>query len=479
MSSDALPLLPLILDNVPRGLRQALAQEGVPCRGHRPGSAEGRFVLFDGRVRTGLALAPGQTPLDVSQLRAEWPCDPFEALVDTEAAPFQWQIGPFTVRERIARFDKRTIRRCLLQRLRTVLEEAGGVWLRVAPFPFPYRSAFNFRLDYDNHDAADFDATLAALAGHEDATSHFVNASAYATAPEALARLRGLDVGSHGYWHHTYRTVEENRRNIARGIEVLQRAGLEPVGFTAPHGRFNAGLLQALVEQGIPYSSEFALVYDELPTLVGTSNLLQIPIHPVCLGLFLDVVESGGEANAVQAVMEHFEQLFHSRYRMGEPAFLYGHPDGRLGRYPQVLRHVLALAEGRAALWKTTFREMNAWWRARAGVRVTVTRSGDELLLMAERLASSYRLAVEYWRGQHVAVVPLDEAVLRLAPSALAYERRSAEATVRPVRVDAAEGLRGRVRRLIDWERVTPVEEIPANSWRNVAKRALRQWMEV
>ncbi len=50
-------------------------------------------------------------------------------------------------------------------------------------------------------------------------------------APDALARLRGLDVGSHGYWHHTYRTARENHRNMLRGIEVLLAAGIEPSGF--------------------------------------------------------------------------------------------------------------------------------------------------------------------------------------------------------------------------------------------------------
>ena len=39
---------------------------------------------------------------------------------------------------------------------------------------------------------------------------------------------------------------------------------------------------------------------------------------------------------------------------MGEPVFLYGHPTGRLGRYPEVLRAVFETVDGFGAVWKTT-----------------------------------------------------------------------------------------------------------------------------
>ena len=80
-----------------------------------------------------------------------------------------------------------------------------------------------------------------AIAGHEDARAISSTRRPTSRPREAWPRLRGLDVGSHGYWHHTYRTEEENFRNIRRGIEILRAAGIEPRGFAAPHGRFNAG----------------------------------------------------------------------------------------------------------------------------------------------------------------------------------------------------------------------------------------------
>lgn len=480
---DRLPLLPLILDNVPQGLRQALAQEGIPFRDRRPGAPEGRFLLDDGRGGTRRVLAPGQVLIDVDGLREGWRGDPFEDLVNAESHCARWQISEFRAAEFVAQVDKREVRRRLLATLRTKIEKAGGIWLRLAPFPFPYRSAFNFRVDHDDYHAADFNATLDAIQGSEDATTHFVNGCGLERAPEALARLRGLDVGSHGYWHHTYRTARENLRNILRGIEVLQASGIEPSGFAAPHGRFNPGLLDALLTLRVTHSSEFSLAYDDLPFFLGSGDLLQIPIHPVCLGIVLEAAAGeNGEAGrshelAVQAVMQHWEQLAGNCRRTGEPMFLYGHPTGRLGRYPQVLRHALQIASAASTMWRTTFRELNTWWRARAGARLTVRRETQHYTVTAHTLAAPYRLAVEYWRGGHAAVMPLDSPVLRFSPSAVAYESRAAEPVPRPIRVDQPEGLRSHIRRWIDWERVTPVQEIPADSLGNLAKRTLRRLM--
>ncbi len=486
MTDHALPLLPLVLHDVPRGLRQALAQEGIPFRPARPGAPQGRFLLFDGRSSPSLAVPAGQTAIDVAPLRQGHREDPFEALVDHRSARFQWQIAGLTLSEEIARVDKRAVRRKLLEGLRALVEQHGGVWLRVAPFPFPYRSAFNFRIDYDDYEAGDFGATLAAIAGHEGATSHFVVGSAFQGAEEALARLAGLDVGSHGYWHHTYRAEDENLQNIRRGVDVLAAAGLTPCGFAAPHGRFNRGLLAALETLGIPYSSEFALAYDELPFHPDGSEVLQVPIHPVCLGLFLDAL--GRECRdrtgrfpelagaAVDGAVEYFRDLVETRYRAGEPALVYGHPTGRLGRYPRLLHGVFEAADSLGGLWQTTLSELHRWWLVRSKVHLTVTQQGDAFAVTTHRKPAGFRVGIEYWRGQHVALLPLDRPKIDFAPGALAFERRAPAPDFRPVRIDRPEGLRSRLRRFLDWEKVTPVDEIPADTLRNWAKRTLRQF---
>jgi hypothetical protein len=262
---------------------------------------------------------------------------------------------------------------------------------------------------------------------------------------------------------------------------VLESRGIEPSGFAAPHGRFNRALLAAMEALQIGHSSEFGLAYDDLPFFPRQSNVLQIPVHPVSLGLFLEAAERqhpGRPAKAQQAVqtaLDYFRQTARAKYHSGQPVFFCGHPTGRLGRYPQVLRAVFDTADSFGAIWKTTLSEFAAWWRARAEVRLSAARHGEQFTVTVERQPAGYPLGIEYHRGRHVARMPLAGRSLRFHPAALAYENRTARPTVHPVRVDRAEGLRGRFRRWIDWERETPIEEIPAGSLRNWAKRALRR----
>ncbi len=486
MANERLPLLPLILGDVPQGLRQALAQEGIPVRDRQPGPPQGRFLLFDSRAGAEPPAAAGQVGIDVAGLRRVSAGDPFEELMDERSDRYQWRIGGLALTEQIARIDKRALRQKVLEKLRGKIEQAGGIWLCVSAFPFPYRSALSFRIDYDQYDPSDFDAVLGALAGHEQATSHFVNGAAYEGAGDALARLRGLHVGSHGYWHHTYCTLEENLANVRRGIETLRAAGIEPSGFAAPLGRFNRGLLSALELLGVSFSSEFGLAYDELPFFAGSGKVLQIPVHPVCLGLFLEAARRDSQRRgqpaeaAAQAAMEqaieYFDGLVRARYRSGQPVFLYGHPTGRLGRCPQLLRQVFAAVSHFGALWKTNFAELSRWWRARDQVRLAVLRRHDQYVVVVGRTAPGYRVGIEYWRERHAALMPVQRGVLRFSPAALAYEARAPQPTLTPARIDQPEGLRGRVRRLIDWERVTPIDQIGPAGWRNWAKRTLRRF---
>ncbi len=482
MTRNSLPLLPLILDDVPRGLRQALVQEGIPFRDRRPGKPEGRFVLHDSRNETRWALSSGQTAIDVNRLRRDWDEDPLEMLSDCGSARSRWDIDGLSITEEIARVDKRDVRRRVLHRLRARIEASGGIWLRVSPFPFPNRSAFNFRIDYDAYDPADFRATLRAIADHEHATSHFVNGAAFEPHPGALRLMCGLDVGSHGYWHHTYQTLDENVRNIRRGIETLRSAAIEASGFVAPLGRFNGELLEALKKLGVGHSSEFALAYDELPFFPSAGGPLQIPIHPVCLGLFFEAageerLQSESDTDrVVDLAGDYFERIIRSKYGLGEPIFLYGHPTGRIGRHPRLLRRIFDSVSGLGAVWETTLTEFARWWRARARVRLTVTRErGGRFVVEFPEQAGDYSLGIEVCRGEHVAVLPMRGRAIRFSPSTLAYEKRTGGPQFQPVRIDRPEGLKGRVRRLIDWERVTPVEEIGSANLRNWAKRTLRR----
>ncbi|HVC98742.1 MAG TPA: hypothetical protein VND64_34075 [Pirellulales bacterium] len=490
---DQLPLLPLVLGLVPDGLRRALAQAGVPCRDQHSAPTEGRFVLFDSRGAQNLVIADGQIAIDVDRLRASFDEDPFSALENELSCRCEWQIGRLRVQESVARVDKFRIRKRLLADLRAMVEGAGGTWLQVSAYPFPYRSVFNFRIDHDDYDDHDFAATLDATIGHEAAISHYVCAADFVGRRDELARLRGQHIGSHGFLHHTFRDAADNRRNIRRGIEALRNEGVEPVGFAAPHGRFNRALRAALSELGVGHSSEFGLAYDELPFFLG--DVLQIPIHPICLGVCMEAALERGAgfqpaipgfygrletcptspAAAAEITLTHFQEFAREASLAGEPILLYGHPTGRLGRYPHVLAGILQSVARLHGVWRTTLAEWAAWWRARAGAKLSVVQESYRWTVHAEGLGTSYPMAAEVWRGETVATLPLDQPITTFTPSALAFERRPFNRSRPAPKPVPNEGWRERMRTYLDWERVTPIEEIGADTLRHWAKRTLRR----
>ncbi|HEV3023621.1 MAG TPA: hypothetical protein VGX76_14200, partial [Pirellulales bacterium] len=363
-------------------------------------------------------------------------------------------------------------------------------------YPFPYRSVFNFRIDHDNYVEHDFAATLDAIEGHEAAISHYVCASGFVGRRDVLSRLKGQHVGSHGFWHHTFRDAAENLRNVHRGIEALRNEGIEPVGFAAPHGRFNRGLLAALSQLGVSHGSEFGLAYDDLPFFMG--NVLQIPIHPICLGICLEAAgqrsagieaaePDGGTlrslppramvnpAAAAEIALAHFQRVACEAHRAGDPIFFYGHPTGRLGRFPHVLSGILDVARQLDGVWRTTLAAWEAWWRARADLNLSVVRDDARWIVRANGRPKSHTATVELWQGETVASLPLASDMTTFTPAALAFERRGAGSDLPSPQPVARNGWREGLREYLDWERVTPIDEIQVRTWRHLAKRTLRR----
>ncbi|MCR4414811.1 MAG: hypothetical protein NUV77_20530 [Thermoguttaceae bacterium] len=489
-----LPLLPLIVDEAPDGVRQVLAREGIPWRERTLGSAEGRFVLFDSsRARPG--VGPGQVPIDLARLREILPEDPFVALADRQTARFRWNIGGYALARRLPRHDARGLRRQIVEFLRAKVEQAGGVWIRVAPFPFPYRSALNVRIDHDLCHAADLERLFEAIADDRGAVTHCLGAAALGAMAPVLSRPGPLDVGFLGLRHHLYWTAQENRANIQHGLAALQAAGFSPSGFGMPEGASCCRLEPVLESLGVSYASGLGPAYDELPATATTGRLLHMPVHPVTLTMFLRAACQGSTArwspgasdpdqadtaaleSAVDAATAYFAGLVEERSRLGEPLLLYDRAAGCLGRYPRVLRAVFDTA-GRLAIWKTTLAGLADWWRARGQTRISVVRRDGRLVVIAEQRPRAYRVGIEYCRGRHVALLPLDDRVLEFSPEALVYENRKDLGSVRPVRVDPPETpiAPGHLH-LSDSREADGTAQTAFRPWHHWARRAIRRWV--
>lgn len=500
----SLPVLPLVLDDVPPALEWMLDQEGVPWERRNPVEPRGQFLLFDSAKQRRPRPFAGQAAVDVAPLRVGRPQDPFDLYLESEAAPHVWTYGDHELREDVAVVDRRELRAELLGELRKRIEELGGLWLRKAVAPFPYRSAFGFRFDHDDYVAADFEALLAALAGNEEASSHYVLGAPFEARPEALARLKGFHVGARGQHRRLCRGPLENRENIARGLETLARAGLSPDGFAAPFGRRPAGLAAALSELGVGHSSEVTFAYDDRPFFPLGSDVLQTPVHPATMGTFLasarrraalakaaqagrmiarSATESALPAVALSTTQtrrsldlsgKYFDELIRSSYFAGEPAFLRCRLDGPLDRRAELVKQAFSTARGLAGLWRTNLAEYARWWKLREKVSLVVFRRADELVVARDRDTGPWRIGVELWRGGRMAAVALDEPVTRLRWDELAFDRRDDRGIDRRFRIDAPQPLQERFRRRMDGPDAAPGKHGVRAGWRGWAKWLLK-----
>ena len=374
MKPNKLPLLPLLLWETPPGLELILRQEGIAFRdvdtADPTALLAGRFLIYDSQKASIRALSELLTSshrvIDIHQYRLDEPFDPFEALIDQKTALAVWNIGGLSVRETVSRRAKGIIRERLLESLRASVHQNGGVWARLSPYPHPYQSAFNFRADLDEENPDDYRRFAEARRPLEDCTTHFVSTFAYANQASVLNDLKRLDTQSHGHFHHIYDDHRENQTNLGNAHEILLESGFDPKGFAAPHGRWTPASDACLERLGYEYSSDFQIGYDDFPFFPWVddrfSKVLQIPIHPVCEGMFLDA----GAARGTE-VAEHLAEVVRSRLDGHLPAFVYGHPERRLARFPEVFQRLATTIAGARTLWRVTLTEFAAWWKFRAG----------------------------------------------------------------------------------------------------------------
>lgn len=481
---QSLSSLPLLLWRPPPGLELILAQEGVAFEtirdAHPFAFRRGRFVLADGPAAIA-AIRPSITHehvvIDIDVYRQGEPVDPFGALVDSRSEIGLWMVGRRVLRERVGRYAKAQIRNRLIDGLRDQVLAAGGCWVRLAPYPHPYRSVFNLRVDMDEPFPEDYHRFALPRRLLADCTTHFVSTHAYENQPEVLDDLRNVDTQSHGHFHHVYRDPEANRRNLERAHGILQDNGFEPSGFAAPHGRWNPGLDEAIESLGYEYSSDFQLGYDDLPFFPWRgdrfSKVLQIPVHPVCEGLFLDAGVSDS-----RTVAEYLGGVVEAKVRAGEPALVYGHPERRLGKMPEVLIALHRVVDRQPLVWRATLTELARWWRWRSRRKyIVLPREGRRLEIQFEEWEPEYPLAMEVQRGDFSATIPLTGPRTTIFPDELVYERRGRRPELGPAGHARRRGnLKDVVREALDWETVTPIHELSSASLSGRLKKGLRWW---
>ena len=314
-----------------------------------------------------------------------------------------------------------------------------------------------------------------------DCCTHFVSTHAYTHHASVLERpAAARHAVARAFPSRLPRARGQSGQPGTRPPDPLRARDSSRWASPAPHGRWRPSLDDQLEDLGYLYSSDFQIGYDDFPFYPWKgdrfSRILQIPVHPVCEGLFL---EAGVDDPAV--IGDYFRAGRRRRkLDAGELAVVYGHPERRLGRMPEVLTALARAIDSQPLVWRATFSELARWWRWRAERRwLVIPREDHRLEIQFDEWDTEYDFALEIHRGRFHCSLPVTGPRMSLGLAGLAYERRDESPTGAwiPRSIDRGTlSLKQAVRTALDWETVTPLDEIPRSSISNRVKRGLRWW---
>lgn len=389
-----------------------------------------------------------------------------------------------TVRENLALYPKAVLRRRMRDRVARLMQAHGLPFVRLGYYPDGYEGAFGFRIDVDDDEDRDLDAWGKRAAAFAPFTTVFVCAQPFAEDSSPVRKLlsAGYDLQSHGFYHHAYRDRLHNLKNLNRSKDFFRSMGRSPEGFASPMGRWNEALQGSLEEAGFSYSSDFGYDYDNLPSspvLSGrASGVLQVPIHPVCVGIFQEA-----RVNDPQAVAAYYRELIERRRGTGEPLFLYGHPKEWRDGFSS-LPDEISKAASDHKIWRVTLTEFARWWRRREAIEIEDLRFNPKTESISYRAAEGgfdARASFVVEHRDRSGSIPLKEgkgeiSVKELTGKPQAFQvgdedlpRVLPDDRPWPVRLKAS------VVEALDWEEKTPLEDLEPVTPGVRAKRLLRR----
>lgn len=436
--TDDLPLFPLMHTGLPRFVTETLREVGVPTaplpRVPLIANGCGRFVLFDSRnassvARVQKAVPLGSQPIDLAAI--------LTCLDETEHAS---PLGPQNV-----------LAKCV-EHIKHELEARGGVWLRTADFPFPYHSAMCAAIGY--------------VAGVEPAEvvpnlpqkmlprlSHFISTRSRLDQLSFWCGQPGADLG----WLVEPDDVGSSRRKTlshwSTRIERFREAGMTVRGLMLTSAGLRWPAVRDLSALGFSYSGQpdrgNACQTDSLsgsargdwvrlgmlpaadavttalrdyaiesPRRAATGTDVRLDTAHVLAPEAGELFDSLDKPERGEALHEYVR----AHYLAGSPLFLLFTAGGH--SLDQALRTFQSAAARCPLMWQPTIGEFVRWWRLRKQLAVQVwRRDGGYEISVRDGVSENMPWAIEIWKGNHVATLPLKQAEMRVAEEGLVFTR--------------------------------------------------------
>ncbi|MBF0493816.1 MAG: hypothetical protein HQL28_01635 [Candidatus Omnitrophica bacterium] len=284
-------------------------------------------------------------------------------------------------------------------------------------------NVFSLRIDADEYYEDKFPLYYPLFGKYIDCVSIFFNAYSFKNAVPIILKCKdlGVDIQSHAYYHYVYNDYAGNRYNINKAKKFFEDLGINTIGFAAPMGKWNPNLMRALEDEGYKYSSDFSYDYLGLPSrpvLSGRAcSILEIPIFPVAPELF---IQEGYKDT--KRVAQYYKDAIDEMMRCNLPVIIYAHTS-KYTEIPSILEEVLDYALNVKKLIPKNMTDIYNMWTSIAENKNKAEK---------ESVKDTIKQPSEMFRG-----VPVKEPLLRKAKD-LAKE-------------------------FIDFERITPPDELRCN----------------
>lgn len=301
--------------------------------------------------------------------------------------------------EKVSLVSKGEIRTLVSQCLELLHHHRGLPYVHLWYYPNGTRSLFIFRIDTDGGTEEQIkDLYILAHRNNIPAT-WFIDAKNNEKIMKLFSEMEGQEIGVHCFEHQVFPDYKRNNQNIQRAQAIMQGIGLTSTGFAAPFGSWNEQLSHAITDCGFEYSSEFSFDYDNLPNRprLSTGNgVLQVPIHPICIGNLKR--HSYGE----EQMIRYFAEVIQRKLFAREPIIMYHHPrDG----YTNILDWLFQEIR-REHIPVKTMVEYARWWKIRLASIPEMDYSDQSLRLLDGQVEKSVQVHITKPDGTE-AIIPM------------------------------------------------------------------------
>lgn len=364
-----------------------------------------------------------------------------------------FELDGISVCEVVARNPKHVMRKQITDAIKKCFHQNQLPYVHLWYYPDKYQSVFAFRFDLDEYQSDDFDMLVRLSARYTNLITCFPCMRTYENLTSELNRLKatGVEIGSHGYIHHVYQNYTQNKLNLQIAQSKLMPYMTRKI-FAGPHGKWHPSLHRTLEEEQYEYSSEFGLDYDSFPFFPiltnYRSNVLQVPVHPVCEGVFLQKYPYN------ETMFKHYYSTsMDYKYNEREPMLYFGHSTKRIGRYPNILHNTIGHLENFPNVWKTNMSSWVDWWKKRHHFIFSVNWSNGAITTKINIKNSQFALHICWPDGREELWSEGD--FIRLKPTL-----QTSPIIEQPIAHSVVKKIKNKLKTFLDWEIKTPINQI-------------------